>query len=481
MYSFQGMNLEESIRSFVCLHLRLAFAVLILALAGCGGVRISSPDLSVRYADRLFDAAEAFFIQADRDTEQEKWREQIQQKKALYDEALNAYRATVKAEPTGNYAQRSLWQISEIYSRRYDWDKVIESYNAIIAMAPLSYYGDRAKSVIADMRKYRGLIEEAQRIYKEYSALYVQNNARESYNIAAQALYDVAESYEKLGDYPQAITHYQRVVEEFPDYEKAPMALTKIGEIHFYKLFDYRGGWHAYNKVIEMYPDSYDATYAGRLLKETDRTLTEIAQNQAEIRRYRSKSVIDYIPTDRRIISGERYVPRINDIVVQCYQFIGRHWEDLRNYPSAIVAYRTLADELSYKKFAAADARYQIGRLYQLNRQFDQAIDAYRELFDNNPESLWRAEGIYQQAVCYREVRELTKAYEGFKEYMDLGRDVEYYQQAEQIIRELETDKGGNGYEFDIEQEAGTSDQEPDDRRGVKSFLIRILQGKTGN
>ena len=129
----------------------------------------------------------------------------------------------------------------------------------------------------------------------------------------------------------------------------------------------------------------------------------------------------------------------------------------------------------------AADARYQIGRLYQLNGQLDQAIDAYQELFDNNPESIWRAEGIYQQAACYREVRKFTKAYEGFKAYMNLGRDVEYYQQAEQIIRELETDKGGNGYEFDIEQEAGTSDQEPDDRRGVKSFLIRILQGKTGN
>lgn len=463
------------------IHSFLALVILVLMLAGCGGVRISSPDLSLRDADRLFDAAEAFSVEADKDKEGEKRREQVEQRKSLYDEALNTYRAVAKAAPTGKLAQRSLWQISEIYSRRYDWDKVIESYNAITAIAPLSYYGDRAKSAIADMRKYRGLIEEAQRKYKEYSALYVQNNARESYDVAAQALYDVAESYEKLGDYPQAITHYQRVVEEFPDYEKAPMALTKIGEIHFYKLFDYRGGWHAYNKVIEMYPDSYDATYAGRLLKETDRTLTEIAQNQAEIRRYRSKSVIDYIPTDRRIISGERYVPRINDIVVQCYQFIGRHWEDLRNYPSAIVAYRTLADELSYKKFAAADARYQIGRLYQLNRQFDQAIDAYRELFDNNPESLWRAEGIYQQAVCYREIRETTKAYLGFRAYMNLGGDAEYYQEAEQIIREFELEEDGDGYEFDVEQEAGTSDQDPNDHPGAKSLLIRIFQGKTGN
>ena len=463
------------------IHSFLALVVLVLMLAGCGGVRISSPDLSLRDADRLFDAAEAFLIKADKDKEEEKRCEQIEQKKILYDEALNAYRATVKAEPDGKYVQRSLWQISEIYSRRYDWDKVIESYNAIIAIAPMSYYGDRAKSGVTDMRTHRGLIEEAYSKFKEYSALYAQDGAPENYDKAAQALYDVAESYEKLGDYLEAITHYELVVNEFPDYEKAPIALTKIGEIHFYKLYDYLGGWPAYNTVIEMYPDSYDATKAIRLLKETDRTLKEIAQNQAEIQRYESKKATDNISTERRIVPSDRYCIYYVDIVVKCLQFIGRRWEDLRNYPSAIVAYRTLVDERPHKESVAADARYQIGRLYQLNGQLDQAIESYQDLFDNNPESMWCAEGIYQQAVCYRGIRETTKAIEGFKAYINLGRDVEYYQEAEQVIRELEMDKDGDGYKSDIGQGTGTPDQDLNGNRGVKSFLIRILQGKTWN
>ena len=462
-------------------HSCLALVVLVLTLAGCGGVRLISPGERIRDADRKFDAAEAFHIRVDRDTEQDKRREQVQQKKALYDEAHNAYRAIVQSEPTGKYAQRSLWQISEIYKRRYEWDKVIEIYNAIITIAPASYYADRAKSAKSDIRKYRGLIEEAQRKYQENSALYAQNNARENYDMAAQALYDVAENYDKLGDYSEAIAHYELVVDEFPDYEKAPVALTKIGEIHFYKLYDYQGGWPAYNKVIEMYPDTYDATKAVRLLKETERTLTEIAQNQAEIKRYRSKKVIDYIPTYRRIIPDEKYVVRIDDIVAQCYQFIGRHWEELRNYPSAIAAYRTLVDELPYRRFSAADARYQIGRLYQSNGQLDQAIEAYQDLFDLYPESTWCAEAIYQQAVCYRDIREFTKAYLGFKAYMDLGRDAEYYQEVAKIVREFKLDEDGDGYEFDVEQEAGTSDQDPDDYPREKSLLIRIFQGDTGN
>ena len=193
------------------------------------------------------------------------------------------YRAIVKAELTGKFSQRSLWQIAEIYKRRYEWDKVVENYNAIITITPSGYYADRARSAKADIQEYRRLIDEKRRRIHNNGTLYAQGHAPEHYRTTAQALYDVAESYEQL--------------------------------------------------------------------------------------------------------------------------------------------------------------------------------------LDNNSESTWCAEGIYQQAVCYRGIREFAKAYEGFKARMNLGRDVEYYQQAEQIIRELETDKGGNGYEFDIEQEAGTSDQDLDDHR----------------
>lgn len=143
------------------IHSCLALVVLVMTLAGCGGVWVIPTGERVRDADRKFDAAEAFRIQADKDTEQDKWREQVQHKKTLYDEALNAYRAIAKAEPTGKFAQRSLWQISEIYRRRYEWDTVVENLNTIIAIESSSYYGDRAKSAKSDIRKYRGLIEEA--------------------------------------------------------------------------------------------------------------------------------------------------------------------------------------------------------------------------------------------------------------------------------------------------------------------------------
>ena len=115
-----------------------------------------------------------------------------------------------------------------------------------------------------------------------------------------------------------------------------------------------------------------------------------------------------------------------------------------------------------------AESHYQIGRLYQLNGQLEQAIEAYQELLDNNPDSGKRSEVIYQQAVCYREIRKFAKSYEGFKAYMSLGPDVEYYKEAEQIVRQFEMDQDNDGYKYYIEQDAGTSDQDPNDQLSGK-------------
>ena len=446
-------------KRFVCFHLCLAFVVVTVAVAGCGWTPLISIGVSVQNADKAFDEAEAFRIQADEDTEQDKRREQVKQKNTLYNDALKAYRAIVKADPTGKYAQRSLWQISEIYKRRYEWDRVTESYEAILAIAPSGYYAHRARNAIADMRKYRLLIQEERRKYQSYRALYAQDKARK-YEIAAQALYNLAESHEKLGNYPEAIAHYQRMADEFPDNEKAPAALTKIGYIHYYKLYDYAGGWLAYNKVIETYPNSYDAVQARRLLEETIHNLNEIAQYEAELKRYHCEIPVKFT---------ENHSYDHVDTVIQRLQFIARRWEYLRNYPRAIMAYQKLTNQPSFKKFAAVDARYQIGRLYQLSGKLEHAIEAYQRLFDHYPESIWHAEGVYQQAVCYREIREFTKAYEGFKAYMSLGRDKDYYQEAEEIVRQFETDEDGDGYKFHIEQEAGTSDRDPNDHPSIKS------------
>ena len=151
---------------FACFQLCLAYVILNTTLAGCGIGTFVPIRTKIDEANRKFEAAEAFRINADKDKAREKRREQVEQKKSLYNNALNAYRDIVKADPTGKYAQRSLWQMSEIYKRRYEWDKVVESYEAILAITPSGYHADRAKSAIADIHKYSLLIQAGRRNYE---------------------------------------------------------------------------------------------------------------------------------------------------------------------------------------------------------------------------------------------------------------------------------------------------------------------------
>ena len=93
----------------------------------------------------------------------------------------------------------------------------------------------------------------------------------------------------------------------------------------------------------------------------------------------------------------------------------------------------------------AADASYQFGRLYQKDGYYEKAINAYEkaitayeDLFENAPESTWRDEAVYNQAVCYDAIHEFTKAHKLFKAYMKLGKDMEFYRQAEQKVQQYE-------------------------------------------
>ena len=143
-------------------------------------------------------------------------------------------------------------------------------------------------------------------------------------------------------------------------------------------------------------------------------------------------------------------------------KLVARNWKDLRNYPNAIETYKVIISDLSHKKFAVADAYFQIGALYQQNGQYERAINAYEDLFDNAAESTWRNEAVYQQSVCYRSIREFDSAYKGFKTYVSLTKgDRAYLREAEQILRQYELDQDQDGLLFYQELENGTSDQEP--------------------
>ena len=446
----------------------VAFAFLAVTTIGCTGLSSVVPlGAKLQNADSAFDQAEAITV---RDDDPEKMEQNSAQQRDLYDKAMSLYTEVIERDTKGKYAQRAHYQIAKIYKRRYDWDKAVEHYQEIVALDPTGYYASEAKGGTANIRKNRDVIKAKRAEYQNYKAIYDSSPTDETFNIAADALYEVGRAYESLENYTEAIRNFERMVEEFPEHSKAAQAQFQIGNIYFYTLHDYKGGWPAYVAVAEKFPDSYEASQAGTLLKQTAEVLTEISFLKDEIDKFRNKKAVEYQKTGRKITPADMWVMGYSDQVVQNFQQIAGNWEKLRNYPLAIDAYQTLARDLSHKKFAAADALFRIGSLYQQNGDYERAIQAYQNLFENAPESVWRNEAVYQQAVCYRSIREFGSAYEGFKAYMSITKgDTPYLREAEQIVRQYELDQDEDGYKFYEEQEAGTSDQDASSHPGMGS------------
>ncbi len=400
----------------------LVFVLLVVTILGCGqgGISVAPLDVQFQNADRVLDAAETMEV---RDEDPEKMETNRQKQQELYDKAMQLYSEVIERDTEGKYAQRAHYQIAKIYKRRYDWDKATTHYQAIIALDPTGYYAREARSDTANIRKNREVIKAKRAEYQNYKAIYDSAPTDETFNMAAEALYEVARAYESLENYTEAIRHYERLVEEFPEHAKAPQAQSQVGNIYFYTLYDYLGGWSAYRAVFEKFPDTYEAQQAETLLKQANQILTEIKFLMDEIDKYRSEKAIKYQKIGRKINPADMWVVGYSDQVVQNLQHIAGHWEKLRNLRRAINAYKTLARDLSHKRFAAADARYRIGTLYQQNGEYERAIEAYDTLFKNDPNSIWQNDAIYQQAVCYRAIGEFEAASEGFERYRSIIKD----------------------------------------------------------
>ena len=446
----------------------IILCLFVITHIGCiGGVDIVPLSAKIQNADNAFDEAEAVSTRSDDPEEKQKAR--ARQQKA-YDRAMSLYLEVIAKDAKGKYAQRAHYQIAKIYKKHYEWDKANEHYQAIVELDPTGYYASEAKSGIASIRKNRQLIRDELANYQNYKAIYDTEPTDETYDIAANSLYKVAQAYEALENFPEAIATFERLSAEFPEHDKAVQAQYQVGNIYFYKLYDYTnsGGWGAFVAVAERFPDTYEAGQVKKELNKAKDLLTEIKYLQDEIQRNRRKTAVEFEKLGRYVLPSEKWLEGKTDLVVQSFQQIANNWKKLRNYPNAIETYKVLIRDLSHKKYAVADAFFQVGALYQQSAQYERAIQAFDDLLENTPQSTWLNESVYQQAVCYRSIREFGSAYKGFKTYISLAKgDRPYLREAEQIIRQYELDQDQDGYLFYQELENGTSDQDPNSQPGA--------------
>jgi tetratricopeptide (TPR) repeat protein len=398
--------------------------------------------------------------------------------------ALQKYLDIVQSDPTGKFADRARYHAANIKTELVvpggaNYDEAIALLQQIVDSTPTGYYGGLARTDIAAIRKNRDTLRTAQRTFDNTPPDASDDRKKE----ALGALYEVARSYEVLDDYDRAIEKHNEVIRQAKAWQKTPgddfyeaaaRSQFQIGNIYFYNLYDYVNGFPAFIKVYEEYPDAFEARQAQTLAVRAKASLDTILERIQYIESKRKDKAVDFIRTGRRVNPTDLY-SIYGEQVAQAYLDVAQTWErdPLRNRPNAIRNYRQLIEELWNQLYIASDAQFQIGRLYQDNGEPEKAIEAYTYLFERFPQSFRRAEAVYNRAVCYETIREFQTAYAEYKAAMSIledGEATDFFRAAEQKVRQMEQDEDGDGYLFYQEQEAGTSDKDPNAHPGTKQI-----------
>ena len=353
-----------------------------------------------------------------------------------------------------------------------NYDRATQLLDDVIAGNPTGYLAARARSEKSAIRANREAIQTAR--FKIDNT--PDDASDEQWAETLGAILSLADSYESLGDYETAISEYERMMEIANSrskkendvfYRKAAEAQFKIGNIYFYRYFNYADGWPEFVKLRENYPLSDQAKEAESILRDAAKSLQLINEEQDYIETVANKKALDYLKAGRDVTPYEIY-GAAGEQAAQAYLRSARLWEKppLVNRVYAIKNYRAITHQLWSESFVAGDAAFQIGRLYQDNGDYLKALDAYEEMFDRFPHSIWHNLAIYNRAVCYETIREFELAYREYKAAAGFGTDETFYRAAEQKVRQFEQDEDGDGYKFYQEQQHGASDRDKDSYPG---------------
>jgi tetratricopeptide (TPR) repeat protein len=179
---------------------------------------------------------------------------------------------------------------------------------------------------------YRGAIQKFQRIVKTKSGLLDEEKVmvpvtlEEELNVPVQlaATYQLGNSHKKLGEFDQAVIHFEKVVQEAP--------LEQLRGLAQFQIISTRYEQQEYQKAVEE-----------------------------------ARELVEFFPQSQ-------YVER-------ALYNMGWAYYRLNQYPEAIEAFSEEIEKFPQGEYAAR-AQYQIAQSYYDGENYSQAIESYREVID---------------------------------------------------------------------------------------------------
>jgi len=217
----------------------------------------------------------------------------------------------------------------------------------------------------------------------------------------------------KLGYYIQALLEYQELINNYPDSSYADDAQLGIGNC-YYATYDYSHAIESYQKLIDDYPESSLQALAQYSIAQSYRKLANYEQAILEFNK-----VIESYPE--------------SDYAAPAQYYIGYSYYQAQDYSQAILEFQITIDNYpnsiwpgESERLIAPCAQYYIGWcLGEKLGQWEDAISAYQLVIDNYPDSTWSSgseippDAQYQIGWCYEQLELWCEAIDAYQLVID--------------------------------------------------------------
>lgn len=252
-----------------------------------------------------------------------------------YKQAIAEFEKLVRYFPKSKYAPESLYYIGRSYEKLGDYYKAFKSYQKIIDTYP---YTARVDEVIS--------LE-----YKIGNLYFARSNKRRS----------LLDKISFSDDNAKAIEIFQKVVENSPYGDLAPLAQFKLGLL-YKRIQDYPNAEEAFRKMITTYPTSElmdDAIIqlAQIAFRKEQKVVYSQESTEEAIKRLEELSSLGEMPPE-----GLEVLQELKERKAESLYKIAQFYERQKRYTSALIYYEDVVRKYSRTSWAVKAAE-KIGQL----------------------------------------------------------------------------------------------------------------------
>lgn len=295
--------------------------------------------------------------------------------------AAESYEIALTCFPDSSKAEDTHFRLGEIYHQELDnFTRAIEQFKLLVKRFPASYHVPQSYANIAaiyELHKEYGLAISQ---YREMFTLYYNTWHRE---VAIKCQKKIAELYEKLEDFGQAVVEYKYYLEICEEAANTDQVMHKIATLYDDKLGQYDQAVIAYQAYVDAYPDS-------ALAEDACLKMLKILGEKIHDKEKRLAVCWYYVNT----YPDSQKCPFFIELIHSIYLGLGQ-------YQKAIETGRYYIEKYP-ASFDAKKMQLKIARIYRDQlKDYEQAIKEYFILINNDPKDWWVANIYFEVADVY--------------------------------------------------------------------------------